>query len=381
MSVFSIEEYDKKYGKSKQDVFFQYLQSKFKTENIEEEHFRLVGCEELVEGLNYYIVYRKVTAKDTATNFLTELAKLYERLEREYGIKSTIFVNGSFIPIIKRETDIVINKLRDKLDKSIATDEQYQDIVESIEEFSATVDLKEVEQGIKNYKEKNNSQAPRQFRRLCSSVAILMVLEYGCKNITLLDVKLSDVDIEKKIIHWQGFELVMTEKLNTNMFMYIQARDFALKTFNTESNFLFVNPNGTNFIDKSSKPNYTNFFYFLHQKYDSVETEHFAKKRQLEFFEAGMDVITVSKISGFSNSTFLVLIEMLHNKEREQKKLSDFLIENSEHRVEILKDEFIKCPVCGRDVHAISDNLILFERAGESILRLACKKCGGQYDK
>ncbi len=188
MKEFILEEYYKNYQKKTYlDVFFDFVLDKFDSKKIEGQYFALLNENDLLESLNYFITVRKVTAKQTASAFWGKLKKLYENLEKYYGITNDFYVNGNFLPELEERARNRYSVLNDTIDKSIATDDQYDILVNEIKEFDQKYSYEEAVEGIEKYLQENNlkSEELRMFRLICSICATQMVLEYGLKIISL----------------------------------------------------------------------------------------------------------------------------------------------------------------------------------------------------
>lgn len=170
-------------------MFFKFLCDKFESEIIDMEYFALVNEADLLESLDYFIVTRKVTARRTASTYMGRIKILFDNLEKYYGITNDIYVNGNFLPEFEEEVKNRISILNETIDKSIATDEQYDILVNEINEFEQNYSYEGAVEGIDKFLTENNvkSDALRMFRLICSICATQMVINMVLK-IMLLEI-------------------------------------------------------------------------------------------------------------------------------------------------------------------------------------------------
>ena len=202
MAEFIIEEYYEKHQKKTYlDVFFDFLKDKFESDKIDDEYFTLVNEADLLESLDYFILARKVTARSTASAYIGKLRTLFKDLEKDYGITNDIFINGNFMPMFDEKVKNRISVLNETIDKNLATDEQYNAVVDAIIDFDNEYSYEKVVEGIDQYLVENSVNASlRPFRKLCSICATQLVIEYGLKNNVIRDIKLTDIDLTNNII-------------------------------------------------------------------------------------------------------------------------------------------------------------------------------------
>lgn len=379
MAEFIAEEYYEKYQKKTYlDVFFGFLQDKFESEKIDIEYFALVNEADLLESLDYFIVTRKVTARRTALTYVGKLRILFDNLEKYYGITNDIYVNGNFLPEFEEKVKKRVSILNETIDKSLASDEQYTALVNEISEFEQKYSYEEAVEGIDKYLIENNvkSEELRMFRMICSICATQMVIEYGFKNNVVRDIKLEDVDLEEGTITRDKYILPLSAMLKKNLERYLRIRDYVLLKTKKSQDWLFVNFNGESFHKDDFA---ANLFYILGVLNNgAVETDPFARRCLREMIEKGFNANLISEITGYKDTVYKKVCTMVNaNKEQIQRKLANFVNETVEHKNNVEKKGYIICPICRASVKAVSDELVLIKRKGDSTLYLACKKCGG----
>ncbi len=381
MKEFILEEYYKNHQKKTFiDVFFDFVLNKFGSEKIEGKYFALLNENDLLESLNYFIAIRKVTAKQTASAFWGKLKKLYDNLEKYYGITNDFYVNGNFLPELEERAKNRYSLLNDTIDKSIATDEQYDILVNEIKEFEQKYSYEEAIEGIEKYLQDNNlkSEELRMFRLICSICATQMVLEYGFKNNIVRDIKFSEIDLEKGIIKRNTYTFPLSTMLKKNLDRYLKIRKYILLRTKKEQEWLFINFDGEPF----HTPDYAaKLFYILSSLFDGVETDPFARRCLGEMIEKGFNAELISELTGYKDTVYKNVCNMVNsNKERIQKKMADFINEVDNHKTRITRKGYINCPICGTPVKAVSEELVLIKKREDNLLYLACKKCGGHND-
>ena len=380
MTEFIVEEYYEKYQKKTYlDVFFDFLKNKFESDKIYIEYFTLVNEADLLESLDYFILIRKVTARRTASTYIGKLKILFGDLENQYGVKNGIFVNGNFLPGFQEKVNNKVSVLREKIDKSLASDKQYDALINEITEFEKKYSYEDAIIGIDKYLTEKNvkSDELRMFRLLCSICATQMVIEYGLKNNVIRDIKLKDIDLEKGIINRAKHVLPLSATLKKNLERYLKVREYILWKTNKEQDWLFVSFNGDAFCEK--KDFAANLFYILGVLNDgSVETDPFARRTLIEMIEKGFNAILISEITGYKDTVYENVCNIVNaNEEQIQRKLENFVNQEEQQKVKIEKKGYINCPMCGKSVKAVSSELVLIKKRNDDMLYLACKNCGG----
>ena len=359
-------------------MFFKFLQDKFESEIIDIENFALVNETDLLESLEYFIVTRKVTARRTASTYMGRIKILYDNLEKYYGIANDIYVNGNLLPEFEEVVKNRISMLNETIDKSVASDEQYDDLVNEITEFEQKYSYEEAVEGVDKYLIENNvkSDALRMFRMICSICATQMVIEYGLKNNVVRDIKIEDIDLEEGTITRDKYILPLSAMLKRNLDRYLRIRDDVLLKTKKSQDWLFVNFNGESFHKEDFA---ANLFYILGVlNKGAVETDPFARRCLIEMIEKGFNANLISEITGYKDTVYKKVCTMVNaNKEQIQRKLANFVNEADNHKIKVEKKGYINCPMCGKSVKAVSDELVLIKKKDDSTLYLACKKCGG----
>lgn len=379
MTEFIAEEYYEKYQKKTYlDVFFDFLQDKFESEKIDIEYFALVNEADLLESLDYFIVTRKVTARRTALTYVGKLKILFDNLEKYYGITNDIYVNGNFLPEFEEKVKNRVSILNETIDKSLVSDEQYDALVNEISEFEKKYSYEVAVEGVDKYLIENNvkSDALRMFRLICSICATQLVIEYGLKNNIVRDIKLVDIDLEEGTITREKYILPLSAMLKRNLERYLRIRDYVLLKTGKTQDWLFVNFNGESFHKDDFA---ANLFYILGVlNKGAVETDPFARRCLIEMIEKGFNANLISEITGYKETVYKKVCDIVNaNKKQIQRKLSNFINEADNHKIKMEKKGYITCPMCGKSVKAVSDELVLIKKKDDSTLYLACKKCGG----
>jgi len=378
MAEFIIEEYYEKYQKKTYlDVFFDFLKDKFESDKIDDEYFTLVNEADLLESLDYFILARKVTARSTASAYIGKLRTLFKDLEKDYGITNDIFINGNFMPMFDEKVKNRISVLNETIDKNLATDEQYNAVVDAIIDFDNEYSYEKVVEGIDQYLVENSVNASlRPFRKLCSICATQLVIEYGLKNNVIRDIKLTDIDLTNNIIKRGKYSIPLSKMLRKNIERYIQIRDYILLNTKRTQEWLFINYTGESF----HKTYYAeNLFYLLASlNNDANETDPYARRVLIKMIEKGFNAEMICDITGYKDTVYKNVCAIVNNNDNQvNEKLGGFVNEVDLHKENIAKKGYINCPICGKSVKAVSSELVLIKKKNDDALYLACKNCGG----
>lgn len=355
-------------------------------EDFNNEYFRQINVDELIDSLLYYIEKNKVTSKETARIYITYITEFFTKELSKYGINNDMFTDGSLNNQLMSEVREIISRLKVKESKDIASDEYYEILNDSIEDFLKQLNVNDIYKEIIDYKEKNIGKI-KIYNRFMSTIAIKLIMKFGLGNATTISFQFKDLDMESKIITANGFSLDLDEELIELFEMYLPIREYILNLYILEESKLFIIYNGEQYRryykNRNPVPDYGSFFFIMKDKLGKQSVELFGARRALEMIENGIDISTVSKISNISTDKCIELQKNNANEENINKRLNKFF-----HKGEIIKKKvnnkekkYLICPFCGREVEGISSKWILVQFEDMDKKYLACRMCMNRNGK
>jgi len=81
--------------------------------------------------------------------------------------------------------------------------------------------------------------------------------------------------------------------------IYLEQRKHILVSNNEDTDYFFINTIGKSYTVKKS-PDYSGLFSYLKNNYNHVSTNQYAFNKVIKFIHKGVDVVTLSKITGHS---------------------------------------------------------------------------------
>lgn len=401
MTFFDREKYNKKFlknplsqEKKQVDFYFDFLLQMFESDELDEDYFGLINCDDLLESLKNYIRVSKITARGTASSYIGNIRKLYENLETYYGIKNEdIYVNKNFVTYITEKSKVIYATLNKTTDKETATDEEYENLLSNIKEEENKYSYNAAVEGFKKYVYVDNrnklSDGPDSFRLIRAVCASRFVYEFGIKNKEIVKMKVSDVNLEQGIITRGRYKLRLSEEFKKSLIEYIKIRRYWLLNLEKESAFLFISRNGDEMsINQASNKLFGSIISKSNKK-RSKSTDYFARKCLTRMINQGFNSLFIEEITGYKKNTYEKLCESINeDKEYTENKLLDFTKVDRNSKIEtknkssvrIWKKGFIYCPECGRELKAVADELVLLKKENDEKLYLCCKICGGKYE-
>jgi hypothetical protein len=390
MLDFNLKEYQKNNNNTKIKVFIEYLYLNYgvstNSEKFDNEYFSLFTDDDLIESLKYYIAKNGITAQVTASNYVTYIRDFFKLLSEDYGIKNDTFVNVNLYEQLLLKSKGVISNLKKSDSKYIASDEQYEMLNCGINDYLDNLNTSEIFEEIVKFKNREVKKI-KFYNRFVSIIAVKLIMKFALGSQTTISLELNSLDIINNIIIINGFKLQLDEELNQLLEKYLKIREYVVNLYSIEENKLFIKPNGDpyvkNRINRINYPEYSSFFIILKDKINTNAADLFTARRILEMLDKGIDVSTISKLSDKSIEKCIELQTANTSEEDVDRKLQVFLYDYilTNRKIITKKKGYLKCPFCGNDVKAISEEWVLVQFENDSIKHLACKNCRGEYGK
>jgi len=380
---FNLIDFEKKNPNTKIKVFIEYLYEKYgvkaDSEEFDNEYFNLFNDNDLIESLEYYIAQYSITAQITAQNYITYIKDFFKMLSDDYGIKNDTFINIDLYSRLLLKSKKIISRLKLSESKDSATDEQYEELNNGINKFLNELVMDDIYDEIiqvKNKKKKN----VKLYNRFISSIAIKLIMKFALSNSTTVNLKLDNLDIKNNIIRINGFKLELNKELIEILKKYLRVREYILNIYSIEESILFIRCNGKSYrkdykSNKNASDNYS-FFMIMNDLINTRSGDLFSSRRILEMLDKGVDISTIARLSDKSIGKCIEL-QKNNNEDEVNEKLNLYFNEHefNQKKIIIKKKGYLKCPFCGDEVKAISDEWVLIQFENDNTKYLACRKC------
>lgn len=389
MSSFNLKNYQEKNINTKIKVFIEYLYEKYgvyDSEEFDNEYFCLFNDEDLIESLENYISKNHVTAQGTAQNYLTYITDFFKMLNDKHGIKNDTFTDVYLYNQLISKSKKVIYKLKETESKSAATDEQFEVLNSGISDFLDKLVINDIYDEITKIKN-GDIKKVKIYNRFVSIISIKLIMKFALGNSTTISLVLESLDIENETISLNGFKLGLDKELVELFKIYLKIRDYILKLYSLNQSKLFIQIDGEPYIrdtpNRKNFPYYYSFFMIMDDTIHTRSAELFASRRILEMLNEGIDISTIAKLSDMSIEKCIALQRSSSNDDEINEKLQQFFYndENIRKKIIIKKKGYLKCPFCGHEAKAISDEWILVQFENDDKKYLACRKCKGANGK
>lgn len=394
MSGFILQEFKNRNTNKKIKVFIQYLYEKYgvstDSEEFDNEYFSLLNEDDLIESLEYYIDKNNITAQVTASNYVTYITDFFDNtLSSEYGVNNEIFTNVYLRDKFVSKSKEIISKLKKSESKDSATDEEYEDLNAGINKFLNELIIEDIYDSIDKYQKKEIKYV-KMYTNFVAAIALKLIMKFALGSATTISLELSNLDMESKTICVNGFNLCLDEELFHLFQKYLGIREYILSIHAKQENKLFIKYNGEPYIKyiektRAIRKDYSTFFKIMNDTIGKCSADLFTTRRVLEMLDKGIEISTIAKISDMSIDKCIELQNSNNNEEDINNKLQRFFNSKKtkiiEKKVINKKNGFLKCPFCGKETKAVSDEWILVQFENDSTKYLACRKCEGTNGK
>lgn len=394
---FSLKEFENTNTNTKIKVFIQYLYEKCEvsasSEDFDNEYFSLLDDDDLIESLEYYIAKNSITAQVTAKNYITYITNFFNNtLFEKYGITNDIFRNTHINKQFISKSNEIISNLKKSESKDIATDEECEELNVGINKFLNELVIDDIYDEINKYHSTDKKHL-KIYHNFVSTIAIKLIMKFALGSSTTVSLEFDDLDMKNNVIFVNGFNLPLDEELFLLFEKYLKIREYVLNLYAMQESKLFIKYTGKPYIkeiiDKPKAPHkdYASFFKIMKVILRKTSADLFTTRSALEMLDKGIDIETVSKLSDISIKKCIKLQNnnndevdkklQLFFSSKEPKSKSKFINKKTINN----KKGYFKCPFCGNNVQAISDELILVQFENDNTKYLACRKCRGANEK
>lgn len=368
MPTFNLKEYSENKSDAKKKVFVKFLyllaDLPIDSDDFDNEYLALLTEDELIKSLQFYISENGITSQQSARDYIAYLTTFFTNLSRINGIRNNIFCDIDLNAKFLERASIIVSKLKQTESRNAATDEQYEKLVEYLDEF--LLEHKHIESEL--FADVNKFKTTGKghlivYPRFVSVIAIKVLLRFALKDLAVVSLTINDLNIDNKTLCINGIYMPLGEELTRLFRQYLIVRKYVLEDSTSKEDKLFICYNGLPYlrptIDRNSNSSYSMLFKMMNRAIKTVSTEIFTTRTVKNWLRDGMSVSLVSKITGFSSITCLKIQEEVDDENSSIEKLQQIL----ENKVVVEKKKPFICPVCGNEARKADDDwtLIRFE--------------------
>lgn len=382
MSIINLIQYSKSIEPNKATKikeFNKFLCDEFKIENVNEgiDVYFLgeIDIEFIIRGLNRYIEANNVSAQNTADTFVTAVYELLIHVERKYGAKNGILSDMDKHKEFLERTKEVTSKLRSTISKDIATDDDFEKLVNCVDLYLEEHDDIESELSNEiNLLITSKREKLWHYPNFISIIATKLLMEYGLKYNVIISLNVNDVDLENRNIIINGILLPIHSDLVGLLKIYMPIRKQLVTHYNYIHEKLLVRyMTGGPYLPRE----YGKLYNLIRKSFKSFEAEAFASKRILEMLDNGLDTYLVSKLTGFDVTRCVTIQYENRTNDRSEEYCADKIRVFLSNKKQVDASQFIICPFCGVKKNANIENWIIVKFEEDNNKYIACKGCKG----
>lgn len=289
--IFDLQKYrneNKKDTTPKLRCFFEYLEENF-FENgyFDNDYLELLSEEHFLQSLKFYIERAKyIPARQSANDYIRDLKKFFGMLLEEYGIRNAVFYDYERLVNFDGLTKPIIENLKEQENKECISDEEYEKLDEAINEFLSIPHLKEsIAKDIEENYYKTNKNS-KYYTKFLSVLPVKLAMKYALSNKTLVDLKISSLDMQKEVLYVHGFEIALDAEMVKLFQYYLEMRTQIIDLYRVEMDILFLKVDGESCVSKSRKnvgqPEASTLFFIMSKAIGNTACKKVSYKRIIE---------------------------------------------------------------------------------------------------
>lgn len=380
--MFNLQEYMSGELNPKLRYFLEYLETNFLEEiQMDDKFLELLNEDDFLNAFRDYID-KASPARQTAQTYIRNVRNFFEMLHDEYGIRNPVFYDNEINIKFEKMKASIILELREQENKECISDEEFEKLHVEMDKFLCTPDLEE-----KMIREIENhysgvSQQNKFYSRFVSIVPIQLAMKFGLSNITLVNLKESDLDLPNGLLYVKGFQLPLTKALTDIMTIYCRMRTMIIEYSQSDIEDLFIKLDGKSFVsEKNNIPVYATFFFFMKECINTYACKRLSYKRIVELVDKGADIKTLSELVDVKPDTIRSICDV--DSEGAKSTLINIIMEQYSEgaKKEPVSKGNMKCVYCGKVHTADSANWLLIQTDDSDCKYLACRECRGKDGK
>ena len=134
---------------------------------------------------------------------------------------------------------------------------------------------------------------------------------------------------------------------------------------------LFIKCNGEE-IESSSASD--KLFGRVMGEESSKESSPYAYRCIERMIRAGFSLNMIREITGHSDTVYKNLCNFIESENSIHQKIIEFVLPRNTEKT--WKKYYMNCPICGKELKAVSQNLVLIKKHNDEMLYLYCRECG-----
>jgi hypothetical protein len=376
------EQYEEYTNSTKIRVFLNFIEQNFPNDDCP-ALFRNLTEEDVLSSLKYYISENNVKYQITADNYMSDISKFFTKLSSDYNIKNDLFINKEKYSSMLQASNLIIRELKEGKFKEIASYEEIRRVEKYIKEKLGEISELELIDDVISRTSENNKKTAK-YNLFMSMIATKLTIQYGIKNKNIANLKLDDYNNATNELSLNVLKLRLSDDFRELFRIYLNARKVVVEKYNLAIDDLFIKGYGERLRNRNGIADYATLYTALDNALGSSGTEKFSYRRIMELIEKGIDILTISRLTGFSEPNCLRLLEYYNNDilKMDMSKALDLIYNhndsNEDQKIEMAQSkDYIKCPCCGNLAESASKNWIVVQYENDPEKYLACKECMG----
>lgn len=331
----------------------------------------LMTEEQFIKSAAEYIEKKKIKAKITANNYFSNVFMFF----KENNVKNKIFINlGNLELLRKKYKEEIVNTIKDEdVKDNILTDEELYSLEIKIDEY---ISEDEGEKILKNIAEKGISKQIG-FNDFMSGIALKIAINYGVKNGSLTNIKISDYKENDNEIEINKNRIKLSNSFNNQIKMYIKIRNKILDESNRTSIDFFIKQKGKAITNKNGNSDNSAILCLLKRLEDVHSMDIINKRVIINMIKTGVDFKTIIDITGYKESVIKECIDYYH-LELDSDNYVNEVFTKLQKTKKVIPTNTLKCPVCNRIFSNNAENWMIVIYEGRKDKVIVCKKCKGE---
>lgn len=354
----------------KANFFLDYLRSTYGRKSLEtSDAFGAIDKEILLDSVEAYI-NEKWPAKGVAEDYRRTIIELCEAVCKEYEIENAFLESASEQEEFYEITREWFEHLKQSESRKCMSSEEVEKLDEAIRLFFNTANLEEqIRKSIVNKRIQND-----YYRQLVSAISVKLVQKYGLANATIPNLKISDLNIEERILVVNGFKLHLGDELISYFELYLKSREWVVKNTDSKTDKLLIAKDGSPYLNKNGYAQNDKLFALMQDTLGHKEATGLQYRTIIELVSRSANINLLSQLTGVKKETIADIC--VEDKATLEGIFADVHNPHIFGQRKARKGQ-LQCPYCGSYNDASSENWILVQVAGYEKKYLACRECRG----